>query len=769
MHNETEIPSRSDDLGALGTQVAAELPPELLAEAAPDERPPQSLQPWWLAALLAVVAGCIVQSQFLTLPTEAGAGPWQGFLAQAPGVLPGPLPPYWHGIILLVAQWGGLSTLKAAAVVALASTVALLALVAMLGARLAITLRPSNSRHWLRYNIVAAFCGFLAAFMLLNSEPLTTAFYSVAPSTLSAAFALLAYLLFVGANTRPGVSFALLLAAGLMGMACVDQPYFLVFAAMLFIRMLVFGPVGPRRLERWAGVVVVFLVALLWPALHLMQGGMAPQAVLEHILRGPYPDGSFRLSADLLYGSIWSNPFYAPASYLNWILVLFLPVPMVLLRKSPVRAEFAFMALAALLLWPMMGILANPPSGLIVPMDVASPCLLAVAMLLAIAVAAFFAPFQWRVSHVFGKMLSTAAIVAVGILVLPRTQEVTPSDWELHSAIDDSVALAPEGAIVVVGGLKFAGMLWGMQAIESLRNDLHIVPGPWLDTPEGRKAAQKILGDSLKLEPNFPTPVAMERWEHELPLQLASLEGTSEAEFRKGLHAFALWDLVSGVGAGKSICFLGESPSWLLARAQIADDLLVYPPSVEVTATHKKHVESSGGDDPWRRYTRSDLARRSMQEQDAVRRADIMDSVLPSEERKDDKPTDPLGIVGVKALEAAQQANGVLSAELRAQTDELWRADLLHVLRAVYETLAAAPKPDAEVHYQRAAVYAQLGLWKECGAALADWMKAFPVGNGTAFTRLSGDGRFALYLRHAEPTQQLPPEDSLPSGDATKP
>jgi hypothetical protein len=294
-------------------------------------------------------------------------------------------------------------------------------------------------------------------------------------------------------------------------------------------------------------------------------------------------------------------------------------------------------------------------------------------------------------------------------------------------------------------------MLWGLQREKNLRSDLYIVPGIWLDSARGRRAANTILGKDHHLDPSFPSPAAQDRWHQELPLFLLDLQSGSELEFATNLHPFALWDLVSLANPGQSIYFLGENTPWLAARAQIVGEFLIYPPD--------SAAKRSDTADFWR-CAHPITALGAMQ-----RKIDISVAEAQTVQRVDGVEAWPY----TQVLEAAQQANGVLSAELRAQTDELWRADLLHVLRAVYETLAAAPKPDAEVHYQRAAVYAQLGLWKECGAAIADWMKAFPEGNGTAFTRLSGDGRFALYLRHAEPTQQLPPADSLPSGDATKP
>lgn len=758
MQNDVDTPAAPEDLGALGTQVAEALPPELLEVEAPE--PDTGPAPYGWSVGVAGIAAALIATLGVLVEDRATVGPWQGFLLRTRDALPAPLPPYWHACIDLVAHLAKIPVTVAALLLASLSLVLLCGLVAALTTELAKRFTPRGNRTAISAFGVQVFSGVAAAFLFQISYIVRALAVDGSPAMFSAAMALLGILLCLHAQQRARISLALLASAACIGMAAADQPYFLVVALSCLLRMLAFGVgEGSVRIEKAVGGLLAFAVLLLWPALRFLQTGHTFPVLVDHLLKLPLPDASFAPEA--------FAPHLAHLVPLGAWVVFAIAMLFALWVGGRPRMEALFFGGIALLLCPGMAYLATAPGAALIPIDYDAPRLLAVALLTATGFAVVHGLTYFSVPSAVDSAWPVVFFVCSvyqSTNFVPHIYKIREPEQRAHT--EALLAQAPEGATLIVGDLNTAGMLWGLQSVESLRPDLHIVPGIWLDTPRGRSAANAVLGDAHPIDVDFPTPAALNRWQQELPLQLAAMQGSSATEFADGLHSFALWDLVSEAAPGESIYFLGESAPWLRARAQLRGEFLVYPPGKTSVPAADAATMPDGATPAFRAMQSQWLG--ALDDAMTSHRTDVIDSVLHPDAKRG-KPTDPLGIVGVKALETAQQANGILSGDLRAQTDELWRADLLHVLRAVYETLAAVPKPDAEVHYQLAAVYAQLGLWKETGEAVERWLTTFPEGNGTAYTRLSGDGRFALYLRHAVPTQQHQTGDSAPADHTTEP
>jgi hypothetical protein len=712
--DETESP-HPNDLGALGTQMADALAIDAIPMDAAPLRGVSARGAALAAACVLLVAAPVA---WRTLSAGMAPGVWIGFALAPAQELPAPLPPYWHMLSGALGAGGWLAPPQAvqllAAVAALSLAIAASVLAADLCAR-------GSGRDGALPVILGAITG-IAAFL---SAPVQAAMLGGGPEALAAASAVAGLALFLRAHELPGLPPGLLAAGAMLGVAIASQPYFLTLAAMCFFVMFLLGPQDGRQLERFAATAFVILFFAAWPALQLLQGGAGARALLEYVLNTPYPDASFQP------GEFPRDGIFSPVA----ATVLLASSAFTLLACRASRRSGVALALAIVLLWPCMPYLANPPHEALTPVDTRAPLLAAAVLLMALAFAgagglrAVFPP------SVPTRVAAFALVAALLVVVVLEGQRVVDrrnvgAARMLGSSLVDG---APHGAVLVAGRLDIAGTLWALQRVEGIRKDLHVLPGAWLTRPDGRAAAAEILDGAMTIGATFPENDAIARWREELPLHLAALNDGVEAHFDAGLRQFALWDLASRSVA--PVYFLGEPSPWLAARGVPQGRMLAFPPPAHPTPPQTAPGTVAAVAPEMQAWidacnTAAATAR------DA---ATLGGGATPQEGAVAQAATD--------LLERARAAEGKLSEELRIETDALWRADRLCLLRAVYEVLAKAPGAEPAVHYQLAAVYAQLGQWEAVSDALATWLASAGDENGAAFVHVANDSRFALYRR----------------------
>lgn len=723
MHNPSDAEAH-DDLGSAGTQIAPELPVDLLDEVAP-ERPAPHFHRWLL--LYGVVVFALVLLAQWSSPISAGA-PWPGLLTLPRELLPTPLPPVWQQAIGIVAQLAGTPPPLAAVRLAMLAQALLLA-VAVVGAMALIMLHRPGIHTVFQHGMFFQ-ATFLALAILYKGAFLSNLVTQGSPAVLSAAFAAMALLalgFFLHGEFRasPETSTSsgkglLLLAALCLGAGCADQPYFLIlvpFGVSLCLRR----PV--RRIERLLHFLVPLTFMLIWPTLRYLENGGTPSDLLAHLLRLPFPDASMSPAA-----FEFGNDLHLGIPFIFLVLIGLFLLP----RTTNLRWVIGALLLMALLLGPAMPLLANPPTVVPLPVDYMAPVLLAWVLFVVAILVALLARLSAK-----GQVLVTTTVALAFLMELkPIFENGAHNPSAFQQEVEALFAEVPEGATVVARNTEMAAALWGLQQVHHQRPDLRIVPIQWLGMPGARRAAGERL--ALTLSEDFPSAEAVDRWAAELPLHAAALQADDLAALEAGLADFAAWDLATLECPQDSVWFLGVQVRWLLTRGERRGAFLVYPPTGASVQPQDLAVNL-----PWGQAIRDVIKAETL----AQRRDALREPRHPFDVRVPVK--DPIREALTEALRVAREGDGVLTDALRTDTDTLWRADKLQLLQSVYEVLTQAKSPDPESWYQLAAVHAQLGHWGDTTTALGKWMEAFPDGNGNAFGRINSDGRFAVYLRKA--------------------
>lgn len=701
-----------------GTQVGGEIAPEVIAELDRAWDKPKPVK----GVLLAVALALAVQAFLIEIPDRAASGPWMGFALLPQGTLPELLPPLWQALTHTLSAYASISLVKALFVVSMGGAALAASAVAALCAHL--IGRDTAAAPWL-----AGLLGGAAGACFGLSFIAALARYGAGPEALAAAFALWAVFYLLRAYDRRGLTLELMIGAVCLGGAAVEQPYYLaLFVGATFFLFLFQRDDGYQR-ERVFSFVFVFAFTLTAPALALLRTGVSIGAFAEHLLHLPIPDASWR-PGDFV--SRWGNPVA-----LTTIVPLIALGTLACILRGKARNELIFLLAMAVLLGPAMYLLASPPAGNLVPIDIDSPRLAAFGLLCAAALAGAARLGQspkWPVVRVcfclflasFCLLLSVweggerlADADALGTKRLPDT---------LRELVDDM----PQGALVAVGDLDAAGALWAMQSAGGYRNDLRIVPVSWLSRRPGRVAAQSLVGPTDALEDDFPSGAAIERWKRDLPMYVDSLGDGPIATLEARLEPFALWDLVTS--ERKPVYFVAVDAPWVLSRATPQGHRLVYPAESTAARLPETVLGALNQGDSLLGQVTTAINRANAHAQAAR----VLESADPALQE---------AVMRLEALLAV--GKGELTEELTRDTDLLWRNDRVFALKDFYTRLAALPGADPEIFYQLAAADAVLGQWQETEQALAQWLAAGqPDDNGlpgAGLKRLLADSRFDLF------------------------
>lgn len=785
-----------------GTQVAEALTPELLAQLEADwERPRPTAAPRRAAMLTVALLLPLVANEW---PQHNLPGPWQGFLALPPGGVPAPLPPIWQALCQALAQLCGTEAIFAARAVAVLSVVLLASAVAAIASLLyciarqriparIVDMQPPDAmsarrpvREFLSPRWPAlreALPGVLAGGGVYLGYHAQMAWFGAGPEALTAALATWGAYFFLRHYDRPTVDLGMILAAVLIGLASVQQPYFLVLAAACLAWAMGCAPDDKRLLRRAGAQAIVFTFTLAMPALILIQNGTAPRALLDHLLRLPYPDFSFAPQMhELQEGEATTLIYMGPLALLILVGIW---------RKRLLRTDASFLLCAGLLLGPGMLLIANPPRATLVPIDTNSPALVGLGLLLAASMPLGLTLFT-RVRNQYLRRGTTLAVLLVlvftnGFLRAPALLNSPDTDpYEMvaelmgnftrEASAQGIVQLAPcqPGAIVVVGRLDLASTLWLQQAAAGYDPTLRIVPASWLLEPEGRAAAQRILGEKTPLRADFPDAEATARWGRELPFESARLSEAGAKGFNDGLLPFALWDLAATEVPQGPVYFLGVDAPWVLARCTPAGYRLVYPGyGIDDFANDYFSGRSS-------RYAYEHPLgfQMSFQAKNAWHKSQhVRGKTVGTYNAKyyawafPNTPEAPeLHAAFLRAFTNAGNADGVITPLIAPDLNLLWQHSRAAMLRIIYNQLNEPASPNPEVLYQLAAVHAVLGKWDECTDALRRWQQT--LGPAAPTPQLDTDTRFDLYRRwlalHPDGMARKPP--SLPApGDTPNP
>lgn len=712
-----------DDLGSIGTQVEEALSPEALASLAKAwGRPDPAAAPRRAALLTAIL---LLPMLYIQWPQRLLPSPWLGFLTVPSGLLPAPLPPYWHAATSLGGQLLGVEAAYCAVMLALVGVL----LVASGAGAIAALLHSMASQRFdgRRNDLSAILAGALAGIATYLSLRAQEAWFSGGPEALTAAMAVWGVYLYLRHYDKPRLPTGMLSAALLIGATCVEQPYFLLLAALCLLHTVLFAVDDSRLLRRLGALALVFGFALAVPTLELIRGGLPPRAWLDHVLHLTYPDFSFQPRAFRLD---------TPAAYYEIGLALpALYLALLGLRlQRLIRADLGFLLVASVLIGAGMPFVANPPRQTLIPCDVSAPGFVALALLLAMASPAAAILVSRRAISA-GVSIAIIAIVSIAQFTANRTDpaaDPSPVYAALlgHSHAAGDIRSSGADGVIIAGNLEIASTLWLAQQEFGLGADAHIVPSSWLVEHPGRVAAQKILGPHASLDTDFPDRSAFGRWQRALPFIAESLKEAPPQAFESLLEPFALYDLVAQLSVRQQVTFVGVDFPWVTARAAPDGLRLKFPVNDDRTGEDFPHLIN--------------LNSPVLKRLDAALQLPWIHSMQARGKYADDSAA---GDAYARIAREIDGGDDKILDTMAGDINLLWRQERFYLLRKVYQQLAARFDRNPEALYQLAAANAQLGRWEESRESLGQWIALQDQPLWESGERLSSDARFDLYRR----------------------
>jgi hypothetical protein len=536
------------------------------SEQAAEPRPKRS------GGYAAALAGLVALTWFLSRTSQGvSSGPWQAlFLLENPPFSP-PLLSWLAGrAVCWVAASHGPTALN---VLAAVTGAAVCAEIAHLVANVA-----QRRLAWATALTSGIVAGTLFAFTPAASGAATGAH----PAMLTVALALGAVSALVSAKGRDRSPLWYVVSGLFAGLAAANHPSFAVLVVILMAGSVLMTP-DRNPATGMVLVAVGFFASASLPLLFALGSGESSRHFLSHAL-------STRNAA---WGALTTERFFidrlgSQFGLVGKSLVVFAPA---ILFRPGYRHLGIVLAAVVVCFGPLLPALTGElPWGAGLP-DPAAPMLLVLAACvvasvcgLAMALDAIRQTGRARTWAVVALLLTSGVGVAYSQTHLcpNRRHDMTT---ELSEAVFGE---CPENAVLVSGDATLTSILLVAQHSAGLRPDVVVVPvqAVWSPTMAG---ARLLAERGVRLNTDFPSDEAVQRWEREQPVALS--RALEEPDERLAWRDLALWEfvrtnLVSGESA-RGLCFSGVDSEWLAARGSSVGTVTLYPRHHEVEAPQR--------------------------------------------------------------------------------------------------------------------------------------------------------------------------------------
>ncbi len=541
------LPANLNDAGADGPETPPVYTTNLTGKA-----------PWWAGSIAFFF---VANAMLWHWGPAIVAGPWQQLAVESPHIYRRPVLTTWLAeTLVFLVPTHGLDAQRALSILLGSVSCGLIAVLAAAFAGKTAT----------RAERIA--CGVVAALLFAFTSTWQAAIEGGAPTTVTVALALGAFL-FIQVP-RKGPSLILVaLAALLIGLASANNPAFAVLGLLLAVLALATGANRNSAVAILMTYGIGFAVGASIPVVDALTRGEDVRGFLTHALYTPYPTLG-DAAPQLGYLSHLTTQFAWPT------LMVSLGGLVLLIGKGAVRQPLAW-AIVFLCMGPFLPSLTNQirnASVIVDPQAAFSMVLVCVAVFAAWGLVAFLRvllPAQRWASH------RVVILVALGVALVAyqwRTVPAPPDDTarQLAEAI---LADCPDDAILVTGDAGIHSLLVTVQATCRVRSDLTIVPADALESVPMRRRLAAADYPKFAFSPSFPPSDALERWTRERPQAAQVLDDAlrSDRSTPSSLKELALWELVRDNFSIRPVAFAGVAVPWLTARAQQNGVVLVYP------------------------------------------------------------------------------------------------------------------------------------------------------------------------------------------------